>query len=538
MSFSYSLHLSNEGNAITTLNRLARASRHNLRNYQSNEYDRNTIVILQGSPDSIVKDVKELYHKEFDEVLKKYNEGKRADRQIKDYLQHVSDKKVTDIAVEIILQVGDKEFWKDKTDEERRIMTEIFKSQIDELKKLCPELKIASVVIHYEEQSPHCHIVGVPVHEGYKKGLEKQVSKTKVFTRESLEMLQSKMREHVLEQMKGKEIFRDAHLKDKEKGRNKDIPKKYLAEFYEKEAAAKEQLLKTQETLSNNQLELQEQDFEMWTNRNTLDEQKSKIEGLNERIRQQHEQRACLDNELMVVNKEVVSKRQQLDDLGNELDQAKKTIAPQIKAYETISKGAREHDVPQLEIGEERTWFSSHTENFVKIPVENKEMAQKTIDEINALYSKQFTENSLNELVNENNNRISKKRAKLRKDMQQLEDAKQRFEVEREDRIKETEVYKELSGYTINEEELSKYMDKTVGKKIVYATVDATLDYLEKSGVEIPPHVHMNLLQNRERIFFKILDRICEFIHEAKTRVMDELVHLTRGSRGRDELER
>lgn len=538
MSFSYSLHLSNEGNAITTLNRLARASRHNLRNYQSNEYDRNTIVILQGSPDSIVKDVKELYHQEFDEVLKKYNEGKRADRQIKDYLQHVSDKKVTDIAVEIILQVGDKEFWKDKTDEERRIMTEIFKSQIDELKKLCPELKIASVVIHYEEQSPHCHIVGVPVHEGYKKGLEKQVSKTKVFTRESLEMLQSKMREHVLEQMKGKEIFRDAHLKDKEKGRNKDIPKKYLAEFYEKEAAAKEQLLKTQETLSNNQLELQEQDFEMWTNRNTLDEQKSKIEGLNERIRQQHEQRACLDNELMVVNKEVVSKRQQLDDLGNELDQAKKTIAPQIKAYETISKGAREHDVPQLEIGEERTWFSSHTENFVKIPVENKEMAQKTIDEINALYSKQFTENSLNELVNENNNRISKKRAKLRKDMQQLEDAKQRFEVEREDRIKETEVYKELSGYTINEEELSKYMDKTVGKKIVYATVDATLDYLEKSGVEIPPHVHMNLLQNRERIFFKILDRICEFIHEAKTRVMDELVHLTRGSRGRDELER
>ena len=237
MSFSYSFHLSNKGNALTTVSKIGGASKHNLRLYkdtQNGNYDKSLIEILEGSDVSILDSVKKIYHEEFDEALLKYNEGKRPDRQITDYLEHVSNKKA-DVACELIIQVGDKDFWKGKSLEERKQMNDIFKSQIEELKRILPDFKIASAVAHYDESSPHLHVVGVPVHEGYKKGLEKQVSKRNVFTQESLKMLQDKMREHVQEQMKDKDIFKDMELKEKEKGRNKDIPKHALDDFYKLE---------------------------------------------------------------------------------------------------------------------------------------------------------------------------------------------------------------------------------------------------------------------------------------------------------------
>lgn len=81
-------------------------------------------------------------------------------------------------------------------------MSYIFKDQLRALEKLCPEFKIASAVVNYDESSPHIHIVGVPVVEGYKKGMEKQVAKAKVFTAERLSYLQEKMRENIERGMK------------------------------------------------------------------------------------------------------------------------------------------------------------------------------------------------------------------------------------------------------------------------------------------------------------------------------------------------
>ena len=43
---------------------------------------------------------------------------KESDRQIHDYLEYVSESKKNDVATEVILQVGDKEFWADKTREQ------------------------------------------------------------------------------------------------------------------------------------------------------------------------------------------------------------------------------------------------------------------------------------------------------------------------------------------------------------------------------------------------------------------------------------
>lgn len=238
MAFSYSFHLSSKSHAVSTIGKVSQVSRHNLRDYKSSTYDRSLIEILHGSDTSILDDVKAIYHEEFDEDLERYNHGKRADRQIGDYLQHVSESR-SDCACEIIIQIGDKDFWDGKTLGEKRQMGYIFRDQIRTLEKLVPELRIASAIVHYDEASPHMHVVGVPVAGGYKKGLEKQVAKTKVFTADRLGHLQDRMRENAERGMRlpqNQNLFAEMELKQKQRGRNKDIPKKSLTEFHQLES--------------------------------------------------------------------------------------------------------------------------------------------------------------------------------------------------------------------------------------------------------------------------------------------------------------
>lgn len=233
MSVAYSFHLSAKGHAVTSTNKIAAVSKHNLRDYKSNDYDRSLIEVLSGS-DSILDDVKKIYHREFDEALETYNaKQKRSDRKIKDYLQHVSDSR-SDVAAEIIIQVGDMDFWVDKSLEQKRKMSYIFRDQLRYLQRQLPDFKVASAVIHYDENSPHLHVVGVPVAGGYKKGLSKQVAKTKVFTQESLSRMQDVMRARAERGIElNQDVFEGEKIKDKEKGRNKDLPKQALNEFYE-----------------------------------------------------------------------------------------------------------------------------------------------------------------------------------------------------------------------------------------------------------------------------------------------------------------
>ena len=66
------------------------------------------------------------------------------------------------------------------------------------------------------------HLVGVPVKEGYKNGMKKQVAKSQIFTKSSLKEIQDKMRAHCI--AKFNEVYvQNATLKKKQKGRNQDI---------------------------------------------------------------------------------------------------------------------------------------------------------------------------------------------------------------------------------------------------------------------------------------------------------------------------
>ena len=206
-------------NAIQNAQMLSRVDKHNYRKYDDSHED---IVIIKGSS-SIVDDVKELYKKEFEKSRIEYNEKQtREDRKINDYFTHIANNTKNDLACEIIIELGDKKYWDTKNNDYKRKMTNVYQKQVEDLENFVPSFKVTSAIIHYDETSPHLHIVGVPIKEVNKNGMSKQVGKTAVFTKDSLKLIQDKMRTLCIESFNN-EYNLDSVVKKKLKGRNQDI---------------------------------------------------------------------------------------------------------------------------------------------------------------------------------------------------------------------------------------------------------------------------------------------------------------------------
>ena len=152
-NISYTAHVSNKKSAITSKTKLAAVAKHNLRKYKSSDYSKDNIVIVYGTS-NLIDDVKTVYHKEFDEALEEYNKKQtRPDRRIEDYFEHVAGKE-QDMAVEIIIQIGDREFWK-QYDDMKSYMKLSYQIMLDELRKRLPQFVVANAVVHLDEDSPH-----------------------------------------------------------------------------------------------------------------------------------------------------------------------------------------------------------------------------------------------------------------------------------------------------------------------------------------------------------------------------------------------
>ncbi len=205
-------------NAIQNANDLSRVNKHNLRDYDN---QRDLIRVIYGT-DNIVNDVQDLYLQEFEEARIEYNNKQtRDDRKIDNYFEKVCDSQ-NDIACEIIIELGDMDFWNGKEQEYRIKMIDVYNEQVKELAKIVPTFKIANATIHFDETSPHMHIVGVPIIENSPRGMKKQVGKTKLFTKESLTAIQDKMRNACIKSF-NKFYDIEFKLKEKQKGRNQDI---------------------------------------------------------------------------------------------------------------------------------------------------------------------------------------------------------------------------------------------------------------------------------------------------------------------------
>lgn len=239
-------------NAIQNAQQLSRVDKHNYRKYDNEQDD---IVIVRGTT-SLYNDVKELYLKEFEEARIKYNQTQRETRRIDNYFRHISNNAKNDLACELIIELGNKQYWDTKDIEVKKRMTSVYSKQVEDLELLVPNFKVASAIIHYDETSPHMHIVGVPIKYKNKNGMEKQVGKSDVFTKESLKTLQRKMRTLCIEYF-NKEYNLNDTLKPKLKGRNIDINVNDMDNY----TLMKQQLEKNQQKLeqaNKKSLELKE----------------------------------------------------------------------------------------------------------------------------------------------------------------------------------------------------------------------------------------------------------------------------------------
>lgn len=248
---SYSLHLSNDknktkrarqfaknsknsstafnNNAIQNSQQLSKVDKHNLRKYDD---EKELICTIRGTS-SIVEDTKNLYLELFEDARVKYNEKqKRNDRKIEDYFNHISNDNKRDLACEIIIELGDMDFWAEQDNKFNKKMIDVYKEQVQDLERIIPNFKIANATIHFDESSPHLHIVGVPFKDGMKNGMQRQVGKSDVFTTDSLRNIQDRMREYCINSFN--RIYNlNYTLKTKEEGRNQDINVKNMTNYRE-----------------------------------------------------------------------------------------------------------------------------------------------------------------------------------------------------------------------------------------------------------------------------------------------------------------
>lgn len=214
-------------NAIQNIKQLGKVNHHNLRKYDNQLELINTI---KGTND-IINDVKDLYLELFEEAKLEYNnKQKRDDRKIENYFDKISNDTKHDLACEIIIELGDMKYWENKSQKDKLKMVDVFKEQIIDLEKVVPNFKVANATIHFDESSPHLHIIGVPYKDNCKTGLSRQVGKSDVFTKESLTIIQDKMRVYCINSF-NKVYSLKEELKEKQQGRNRDINVKDMGNY-------------------------------------------------------------------------------------------------------------------------------------------------------------------------------------------------------------------------------------------------------------------------------------------------------------------
>lgn len=418
-----SFHCGSGTNAIRSEKDLKSIDEHNNRKYKNkNNQELNPElshenVILVGSR-YIVEDVKKVYKDEFTEAVYNYNmKQKREDRKILDYYTKINNDKQTNLACEMLFQFGDYDHWKDKTLEERKKMTEVFKGVIDVLKDY--NIVTAQATVHYDESCPHMHLVGVPISTDNKRGVEKQVSQNKVITLKNLELIREDVEKMFAREYKrvyneevaikhGSEI--DEHLNIRQYKKAKEILK--VAKEYEYNQEIKDTI--------ENELE------------NTKEEIKEIEEKITEAEKEKEDKTGKIET-LKVENNQITNEL-------TKLETSKKTIK---KEKDDIEKDL---DLYQQKIKEYKDQIQKDKDEARKLEEEEKEKAEelkakeKKIKDIKDEIDKKNKE--YNDLLTEKNT-LEEKKKKLDEEKQKIQDFYKNMETiisaEKEKMIKDAE---------------------------------------------------------------------------------------------------
>lgn len=224
-----SLHITSGRSNIYNLNDLSKREKHNLRKFKKNVKQEGEFIDLIDRKGLGYTDYfKQELGSRIENALVDYNRNQRAGRKIKDVDEYIKkiegSKNKKNLAVEMIVGVGDRQMWQEEPfKSDRKSIENVFKDYVKYLQDNMPEFVLISATIHQDEDTPHCHIIGIPLYEGDKKGLSVKIAKGKVFTRDTLKAMQDDVRllfeEGINENYKLDEPFK---FGEKQTGRNWD----------------------------------------------------------------------------------------------------------------------------------------------------------------------------------------------------------------------------------------------------------------------------------------------------------------------------
>lgn len=404
-SISVSMHIGSDKNAIKTMADIKRCDLHNNRKYKNikNEEIDLTLskynITLKGTK-NIYTDMENFYKTEFADALYNYNlKQQRENRKIVDYLSKMEKDTKTNIAVEILFQIGDKEDWKDKTLEEKQKSTDIFKIAVLELEKR--NIKVVNAALHMDETSPHLHVIAIPVIEGQKRGLEKQVSQNKVITREVIKELREVIEKNFIEEYNkiygtSKELKRGSVIEEHLQIEDYKNTKKMLqvAKGYGDKLQLKEELENKTNQLTNEltrldienkeknkkKLELEKTNVDLENSINNIDKENKTYKEILEKNKKNLEtSTAGLTNEIKELESKIKVVKQIKEDKDKELELELVNKVNKIKEIEKIKEEIKKLE-EQQKIDEERLKAEEKKKNDFLAEEENRKRRYEEID--------------------------------------------------------------------------------------------------------------------------------------------------------------
>ena len=502
---SVSFHIGSKNNAIPNLKKLKTIDIHNNRKYsKSNNEDLDLSkskynIILKGTK-NLIEDVKKLYKVEFDEAVYSYNQKQtRENRKITNYLTKIEEDKQKNIATEIILQLGDREDWKEIKLEDKEKMKDVFKKGLETLES--KGFKVANATLHLDETSPHCHIIGVPIGENFKKGMEKQVSSKSVFNLDKLDKLRDEIEKVLIAE------YNKVYNLDVEKKQEKGMIEEHLSitEYKQIKPIVNELIKVTdkniileeiKENLKDKEKEIKEVKESIDYN-NTL---KEKLVGETEAKEKEIAELKAILKEKDDIKEQFYKNDSYIFDLKNKTDEQKKEIEAKektLKDLEIENKKIqddinKEWDIrnsikdKELKISELKLEYAEKTTEFEKVEKKVKEQDDFLLEYRIKISNFNNDKEELEEKVKvaekeeekkKNNERINKLNA-------ELEEQKERIKK----LIEQEEAYN-VNGFKISTPE-KKFVEEAFEKGVEKVYIMAKPDefyaiYLDKNGDEI-----------------------------------------------------
>ena len=483
-----SFTIGSKKHAIQTKEKLKKINNHNHRNFKksyNNDLDLSKSkdnIILIGSK-NIVKDIEKFYKEEFSEAVYNYNQKqKRNDRKIVDYLDKVSEDSKKNVAIEMILQLGDREDWENVSLEDKKKMAEVFKSGIELLNDR--NLKVANAVVHLDEASPHLHLIAVPIGVNFKTGMEKQVSTSAVLDKKKLYKLREDMENTLVAE------YNKVYNKNLEKRIEKGIIDKHLdpSEYKEvkpildeliKVADKNSVLTKVKENLKSKDKEIQELKEKVISKDEKILEYKRTIKNDSEDIEKARKEAEEKEKEKAEAEAIVKAKKRELEEARKSTINIDELIEQEKEKKQEIEKKKKEIEKLNNDYKELEEKIEAEKERIKQNIEAEREEIKKNIDEM--IKKKDEEEAVLKEKEKEKTEKITNKEEVLKILDKRIDDLSKNIG-ERKEKIEKAEA--EEQTIINRENELKEKREERVLKNRE-KTIYEAIEYLENENINI-----------------------------------------------------